>query len=280
MRCPPRPRRPADGAARAGGRLGGLSLRSATRTPSATRTDGPLGGPSLRGVTRALGGGALGVLAAVLVSCGGSGAGLIPAENSSPLLSDFQAVERAAKAGNGSCGTTQAALRTTEQDFHRLPTSIDAGLHGRLAEGIRQLRATALEMCEQPLAASTTSTGEASTPTKSQAKGAPPSSTTSTETTTTSTGTSTSPTSTTGSGTTGTTQTPTEGGTAPGAEGNEGQAGEGSAGGGQGGADGGSGSPGGGAGGAAGGQGSGSGSGAGEGAGSDGVSGGTGSGER
>ncbi len=168
----------------------------------------------------------LGVLAAVLVACGSSGTGLIPAASAGPLASDFQAVERAAQAGNGSCGATEAALSTTEHDFHLLPSSVDAGLHGRLAEGIRQLRATALEMCAQPAATSTTSTGETSTQTQID-----PPATTSTGTQTTSTGTSTTPASTTGAGTTPTT-TPSEGGTAP--EVGEGQAGEGGASGGQG----------------------------------------------
>ena len=39
----------------------------------------------------------LGVLAAVLISCGGSGAGLIPAGKAGPLQSDFEAVAQAAK---------------------------------------------------------------------------------------------------------------------------------------------------------------------------------------
>jgi hypothetical protein len=169
----------------------------------------------------------LGVLAAVLVACGSSGTGLIPAANAGPLASDFQAVERAAQAGNGSCGATEAALSTTEHDFHLLPSSVDAGLRGRLAEGIRQLHATALEMCAQPAATSTTSTGETSTQTNS----APSSTTTSTGAQTTSTGTSTAPASTTGIETTPTT-TPSEGGTAP--EVGESQAGEGGASGGQG----------------------------------------------
>jgi hypothetical protein len=204
----------------------------------------------------------LGVGAAVLVACGSSGTGLIPAASAGPLVSDFQAVERAAQAGNGESEATEAALSTTEHDFHLLPSSIDAGLRGRLAEGIRQLRATALEMCAQPAATSTTSTGETSTQTK------PP--TTSTGTQTTSTGASTAPAPTTGAGTTPT--TPTEGGTAPEAGSEEGPTGEGGASGGPGSA--------GSAGGSSPGAGQGSGSGAGEGTHDGGVSGGTGSGEQ
>jgi hypothetical protein len=122
----------------------------------------------------------LAVLAAVLVSCGSSGAGLIPAENAGPLVADFQAVEAAAKAGNGSCSTTEAAIRRTEGDLQRLPADVDAGLHGRLQEGVSKLRELALETCAQP-ASQTTATGESTSP----AKTAPPStSTTGTATTT------------------------------------------------------------------------------------------------
>jgi hypothetical protein len=167
----------------------------------------------------------LGAGAAVLVSCGSSGAGLIPAANAGPLLRDFQAVEQAALRGNGSCAQTEAALGATERDFQSLPASVDAGLHGRLQEGISALHRRALEMCAQPLA-QTTATGEAT----STAKAAPPPPTTTT-TQTTSTGTAPPTSTTTGSATgpSSTTQTSgSEGGTAPGASpGSEGRAEEG-----------------------------------------------------
>ncbi len=167
----------------------------------------------------------LGVLAAVLVSCGSSGTGLIPAENAGPLLADFQAVERAAKAGDGSCSATEAAIRRTESDLQRLPAGVDAGLHGRLQEGVSKLRELALETCAQP--APTTATGESTAP----AKTAPPASTTATTTGTPTTSTSPAETTSTTATTPGATQTSgTEGGTAPGAGGSEGQAGEGGAG--------------------------------------------------
>ena len=101
----------------------------------------------------------LGAGAAVLVSCGSSGAGLIPAQDAGPLLRDFQAVEAAAKAGDGDCTGTEAALRTTESDYHTLPSSVDAGLRARLEEGISHLHERALALCTQPLA-QTTTTGE------------------------------------------------------------------------------------------------------------------------
>lgn len=164
--------------------------------------------------------GLLGVLAAVLVSCGSSGAGLIPAQNADPLLSDFQAVERAAREGNGDCTATETAILTTERDYQRLPV-IDAGLRGRLHEGIAKLHELALEMCAQ-LHPQTTTTGAATSTTKAP----PPTSTTTTETPTTPTSTTqTSP----PTGTTpGATQTSgAEGGTPPAVGGGEGQPGEG-----------------------------------------------------
>jgi hypothetical protein len=169
----------------------------------------------------------LGAGAAVLVSCGSSGAGLIPAENAGPLLSDFQAVEQAALKGDGNCAPTEAALSTTERDFQTLPRSVDAGLHGRLQEGIANLRTRALEMCAEPLA-QTTTTGESTSTTRTPA---PPSSTTKTQPEPTST---TPTTSTTGTGVVPSTPAPSGpgGGTpAPGVGGSsENQAGEGAGG--------------------------------------------------
>jgi uncharacterized membrane protein YgcG len=192
------------------------------------------GRPSLgRRLPAALGGGArllaatlLGVLAAVLVSCGSSGAGLIPAASAGPLLGDFQAVERAAREAGGKCAATKAALSKTESNFQLLPASVDAGLHGRLHEGIVALRKLALEECTQP-PSPTTTTGASTSATKTAP---PPTATTEAPTTSTST-TETPPTGT----TPGATQTSgAEGGTAPGV-GSESQAGEGGAGSAQGG---------------------------------------------
>ncbi|HWX43913.1 MAG TPA: hypothetical protein VNY52_01160, partial [Solirubrobacteraceae bacterium] len=124
----------------------------------------------------------LGAGAAVLVSCGSSGAGLIPSESAGPLESDFQAIASAARTGNGNCSPTEIAIHNAESNFHALPRSIDAGLRLRLSEGITHLSERALVLCAQPL--SQTTTGEASTPTKTA-----PSTTTKTQTQTTSTGT-------------------------------------------------------------------------------------------
>jgi cytoskeletal protein RodZ len=100
--------------------------------------------------------GLLGVLAALLVGCGSSGKGLIPAANAGPLQSDFEAVAQAAQSGEGSCTATEAAIAKTETDFAALPGTVDSGLHKTLSLGIANLRSRALALCAQPLPQTTT----------------------------------------------------------------------------------------------------------------------------
>ncbi len=119
----------------------------------------------------------LGAATALLVSCGSSGTGLIPSSSAGPLQEDFEAVAKAAQAGDGDCAKTEAALGKTEQDFLALPATVDRGLHKRLGEGITNLRKQALAMCEEP---TTTETSATSTQTKTT----PQTGTTNTETTT------------------------------------------------------------------------------------------------
>ncbi|HEY5261671.1 MAG TPA: hypothetical protein VIJ33_06125 [Solirubrobacteraceae bacterium] len=133
----------------------------------------------------------LGAATALLVSCGSSGTGLIPAANATPLQEDFEAVERAAEAGNGSCAATESALGKTQQDFLELPESVDKGLHTRLEQGITNLRKVALEMCTEPTSTATTSTSTSTStppaPIKTSTTTTTPTSSTPTSTTTTST---------------------------------------------------------------------------------------------
>jgi hypothetical protein len=147
----------------------------------------------------------LGVAAALLVSCGSSGKGLIPAANAGPLQADFEAVDQAASNGNGSCTETEAAIAKTEQDFNALPVNVNAGLRSTLLKGISNLAARARTLCAQPLGGTTTGTTATTTETTTTA-------TTPTETqpTTTTTTPSTSTPSTTG-GTGGGTPAPGEG---------------------------------------------------------------------
>jgi hypothetical protein len=107
---------------------------------------------------------ALGVLAALLISCSSSGKGLIPLSDAGPLQSDFEAVAQAAENGDGSCAQTESALLKTDQDFAALPTSVDAGLRSTLHQGIENLRSRSLALCAQPLPQSTiTSTTQKTT---------------------------------------------------------------------------------------------------------------------
>jgi hypothetical protein len=118
----------------------------------------------------------LGVLAALLVACSGSGKGLIPVADAGPLQSDFEAVAQAAENGDGSCASTESALLKTEQDFAALPPSVDSGLRNTIRQGIDNLRTHALALCTQPLPQSTlttttpktTSTPTTTTPTETQ----------------------------------------------------------------------------------------------------------------
>jgi hypothetical protein len=152
---------------------------------------------------------ALGVAAALLVSCGSSGKGLIPAAQGGPLRNDFAAVNQDATSGNGSCAATETAIARTEQDFAALPASVDAGLRNNLRQGIANLSSRARALCAQPLAGTTTGTTTAKTTTTTATNTTP----TTTETTTTPTTTVTTPTT-----TTPTTTAPGGGTVAPGGE--------------------------------------------------------------
>jgi hypothetical protein len=180
------------------------------------------------GILRAALAALLGIAAALLVSCGSSGKGLIPAASAGPLQSDFEAVAQAAQNGDGSCTTTAEAIRKTEQDFNALPITVDASLREKLSQGITNLRSRALSLCAQPLPQTTVTSP------------APRTSTTNTQSTaTTPTTTQTTSTQTTPTATAPTTSSPGGGTPAPGAGDGESSQGAGPGGGdGQGGGDG------------------------------------------
>jgi hypothetical protein len=119
-------------------------------------------------------------VAVVLASCGSSGKGLIPLANAGPLQGDFEAVAQAAQSGGGDCTATTEAINKTERDFAALPASVDAGLRGKLSEGISNLRERALALCAQP---STQTTTTRTTTTTTQAPKSQPTTPTSTPTT-------------------------------------------------------------------------------------------------
>jgi hypothetical protein len=141
--------------------------------------------------------GALGVAAALLVSCGSSGTKLIPAANAGPLQNDFEAIAQAAQSGNGNCSETEAAILKTEQDFQALPSTVAGALRSTLHQGIVNLRKHALELCKQPLAQPTTTS---TTPKTTTTTHTTPTTPTQTQTDTTPTTTATTPTTPTTSG--------------------------------------------------------------------------------
>lgn len=124
----------------------------------------------------------LGALAALLISCGGSGKGLIPLADAGPLQSDFEAVAQAAENGDGSCASTESALLKTEQDFAALPPSVDSGLRSTIRQGIDNLRTHALSLCAQPLPQSTLTTTTPKTTTSTTSTDTTPTETQSTPT--------------------------------------------------------------------------------------------------
>src|SRR5947209_4082454 len=91
--------------------------------------------------------GALGGACAVLVACGSSGKGLIPSAHAGPLSADFDAVAAAVSAGD--CAATQRALKRAQNDFDRLPSTVDAGLRQRISDGLSNLQSTAPTQCQQ-----------------------------------------------------------------------------------------------------------------------------------
>jgi hypothetical protein len=131
----------------------------------------------------------LGVAAALLIGCGSSGGGLIPAADGGPLQSDIEAVERAAEEGNGNCAKTESALVKTDQDYAALPASINSGLRDKIRLGIENLHKVAKEACQQPAAQTNTTTTTApkttTTPTTTTTQSTPTQTTTSTTTPTT-----------------------------------------------------------------------------------------------
>jgi hypothetical protein len=159
-----------------------MSMSDATRWSKSPRR-----ARILAAIPRLLTAGVLGVAAALLVSCGSSGKGLIPTGNAGPLQSDFEAVARDAQSGNGNCAATQAAIAKTEQDFGALPATVDAGLRSRLREGITNLRTRALEVCAQPLPQATVTTTTPRTTTSTQTTATTPTVTPTTPSTSTST---------------------------------------------------------------------------------------------
>ncbi len=127
----------------------------------------------------------LGAGVAVLAACGSTGAGLIPAAQGGPLQSDIEAVERAAESGDGNCSATESALQKAEQDYGKLPASIDSGLRDKIHLGLENLNKVAREACAQPIShTSTTAPPKTTSTATTQTQTTPPSTSTTTPPTT------------------------------------------------------------------------------------------------
>ena len=141
-------------------------------------------------LVRALVAGLLGAGAALLVSCSGSGKSLIPAASAGPLKEDFEAIAQAARSGQGSCTSTEAAIVKAEGDLAALPATVDRGLRRRLHEGLTKLREDALGLCARTTSsttttAPTTTSTQTTTSTPTQTETTPTQSTSTTNTATT-----------------------------------------------------------------------------------------------
>lgn len=106
-------------------------------------------------LTRLLPAGALGATAALLVSCGSGGTGLIPAADAGPLQTDFNSVAQAVSSGD--CHSAITALHRARHDFNALPPTVNAALHKRLSDGLVNLNHTAPRQCAQSATSSTSS---------------------------------------------------------------------------------------------------------------------------
>jgi hypothetical protein len=144
-----------------------------SRTPTGARRHAP----------RLLLAGLLGLASGFVIACGASNRGLIPLSSAGPLQNDFEAVRKAAEAGNGNCTATEAALLKLAEDFSALPATVDANLRNTLRQGIDNLRSRSLALCTQPLGGTTTASPKTPTTTTTTPPTTVPTTTTTTPTT-------------------------------------------------------------------------------------------------
>ena len=91
-----------------------------------------------------------------------SGNGLIPAANAGPLRSDFEAVAKAAQAGNGNCTATTEADRQNRTGLRRAALDDRRGTAQQRSARASQTCAHARsKLCAQPLAQTTTTSSTA-----------------------------------------------------------------------------------------------------------------------
>ncbi|MEA2221066.1 MAG: hypothetical protein QOJ35_3692 [Solirubrobacteraceae bacterium] len=102
----------------------------------------------------------LGAGAALLVACGGSTKGGIPAASAGELKSQIQDVGQAV--ADGRCGDVSGQLRQVDTAIDALPASVDERLRNSLRDASDRLRQTAISECND------TSTQTQTTPAETQ----------------------------------------------------------------------------------------------------------------
>jgi hypothetical protein len=107
---------------------------------------------------------ALGLIAALLVSCGDT-SHLIPGTDADAINQNIDAA--ASASGDGRCGRADAAVQRAQTHVQQLPSSVDPKLKADLEQGLARLRATAASECADNQQTETTATTESTASTAS-----------------------------------------------------------------------------------------------------------------
>ena len=127
---------------------------------------------------------ALGVGAALLVACGATTKGGIPAASAGELKSQIEDVRQAVEGGR--CDELEGQLRQVDDGVQALPATVDQRLRSSLRDAADRLRRQAVDECHarQPTTPTTTEPVQTQTQTQTQTEPPPTTTTTTTPTTT------------------------------------------------------------------------------------------------
>lgn len=121
----------------------------------------------------------LGVGAALLVACGGSTKGGIPAASAGELKSQIEDVQQAVEGGR--CKELDGQLRQVDEGIEALPATVDQRLRQSLADAGDRLRRTAIDECGEATTTETETTEPVETTTQPPETTTAPAETTETE---------------------------------------------------------------------------------------------------
>ena len=108
---------------------------------------------------------ALGLIAALLVSCGDT-SHLIPGTDADAINQNIDAA--ASASGDGRCSRADSAVQRAQAHVEQLPSSVDPKLKADLEQGLARLRATAASECaDNQQQTETTATTESTASTES-----------------------------------------------------------------------------------------------------------------